>query len=198
MADSQPNGLFQYRLGRPPRGFSPNGYNDGRAESTCSPRRRMRPILHGSQTFPGMWCHTYGPGRTSRGIVSNTARTKAMQQLLCSITDCSWCRRRTASPIGALRRAPCSTDLLASAPALQTVPAGQSAGGDQMKMAARIIGVRAQLGPATRSSSATWEDSIRTARSSAYRGTGSAAPATQPGDLTHSIRPRWNWAWNRA
>jgi hypothetical protein len=57
-------------------------------------------------------------------------------------------------------------NLLASEPALQTVFPSANPLADQLKMAARIIGVHSQLGLGGRFSFATWEDSTRIAISS--------------------------------
>ncbi len=102
------------------------------------------PFCTGAQTLPGV-VPSQGPAGLS-GTNGNVARQTGMQQLLSFDNGLTLVQAANSIANRGVSQGNLLNAALATAPALQTVfPAGNSLAA-QLKMAARIIGVRSQLG----------------------------------------------------
>jgi uncharacterized protein (DUF1501 family) len=141
---AQPNGVSSTGWGGRLADFVQSSYNSAGQFPSVVNDGGCGQFCTGAQTLPGV-VPSQGPAGLT-GIGSDIARQQGMQQLLSFDNGLQLVQAANSIANRGISQSALLNNLLASAPALQTVfPSGNPLA-DQMKMAARIIGVHAQLG----------------------------------------------------
>jgi uncharacterized protein (DUF1501 family) len=141
---AQPNGVSSTGWGGRLADFLAAGYNGNGQYPSVVNNGGCGLYCNGASTLPGV-VPSQGPAGLT-GTLNNAARQTAMQQLLTFDNGLQLVQAANAIQNRGISQSALLNNLLASAPALQTpFPSGNPLG-DQLKMAARIIGVHSQLG----------------------------------------------------
>jgi uncharacterized protein (DUF1501 family) len=140
---AQPNGLGSTGWGGRVADTVQAAYNSGGQYPSVVNNGGCGPFCTGAQTLPGV-VPSQGPAGLS-GTGNNAARLQGMQQMLTFDNGLKLVQAANSIANRGISQGALLNNLLASAPPLQTVfPSGNPLA-DQMKMAARIIGVHSQL-----------------------------------------------------
>jgi uncharacterized protein (DUF1501 family) len=141
---AQPNGLGSTGWGGRLADIVQSAYNSSGQYPPVVNDGGCGPFCTGAQTLPGV-VPSQGPAGLS-GVGSNAARQQGMQQLLTFDNGLQLVQAANSIANRGISQGALLNNLLASAAPLQTVFPNGNPLADQMKMAARIIGVHSQLG----------------------------------------------------
>ena len=140
---AQPNGVSATGWGGRLADFLAAGYNGSGQYPAVVNNSGCGLYCTGAQSLPGV-VPSQGPAGLT-GVGNNVARQQGIQQLLTFDNGLQLVQAANSIQNRGISQANLLNSALASAPALQTVfPSGNQLG-DQLKMAARIIGVHSQL-----------------------------------------------------
>ncbi|MEQ1947565.1 MAG: DUF1501 domain-containing protein [Bryobacteraceae bacterium] len=141
---AQPNGVSATGWGGRLADFLAGSYNSAGQFPAVVNNGGCGLYCTGAQTLPGV-VPSQGPAGLT-GVGNNVARQQGIQQLLTFDNGLQLVQAANSIQNRGVTEANLLNNALAAAPALQTVfPSGNQLG-NQLKMAARIIGVRSQLG----------------------------------------------------
>jgi uncharacterized protein (DUF1501 family) len=141
---AQPNGVAGTGWGGRMADVLQGAYNDSGQYPAVVNDGGCGLFCTGAQTLPGV-VPANGPAGLT-GVGSNAARQTAMQQLLTFDNGLQLVQAANSIQNRGMSQSALLNNLLASEPALQTVFPSANPLADQLKMAARIIGVHSQLG----------------------------------------------------